>query len=513
MKRLYLFTVSVALGLGAACGGSPTIPGVTPSRESGQSSLMGETFAGANKCNPANHERPFIIEWDATDMSSFEARAANDVVIVKYVGCDLKILDSCNDEQARGSLGAYKPPEWTAGSLEKIDIASEGELFAKLPLGAATLGGRVQGGEKFSMEYYVSGTRTSTRPAVYKADIAKNPGCRGATHFVYGYNLGAFALGSVKNLETSADVSLWGFGGGGKMGKKNNAEKKGGDLASCKGESAREVASCKMPIRLTLRPIEDGENPDVQAAKAPETPAAANLAGKVDAKIDMDDKSRAYYDAALQRFRARDGKACLTSLDQRDKSDRNAENLSTRPTSPIAMLRAQCVMLSGQCDAGKQQMRKAWQAQQGSSMGDEQIDNVVSSMAGQFCQGGSMSERDQLLAAAQTLMQGGTMKKTDPATCAKAWDNVKRLGKTVKPKDDDDALVKSATTMHLQGNYAAMCLGKAGDCNAAFKAYHDAYVDQMTPHYKDKPEILKEITKPEKIRPNFENIVSSCKGK
>ena len=80
-------------------------------------------------------------------------------------------------------------------------------------------------------------------------------------------------------------MSVWGFGAGGKMGKSNNAEKKGGELASCKGESAKEVQSCKVPIRLTLRAIEDGENPDVQAAKAPETPAAANLAGKVDAKI------------------------------------------------------------------------------------------------------------------------------------------------------------------------------------------------------------------------------------
>ena len=59
-------------------------PGVAGNRESGQSRLMGQTFAGANKCNPENHLRPFIIEWDATDMSSFESYAANDIVFVKY---------------------------------------------------------------------------------------------------------------------------------------------------------------------------------------------------------------------------------------------------------------------------------------------------------------------------------------------------------------------------------------------------------------------------------------------
>src|SRR5262245_43570746 len=97
-RTMIPMSLFAALSLGAACGGAPTVPGVTPSRESGQSSLMGETFAGKNKCNAANHERPFIIEWDATDMSSFEARAANDVVVVKYVGCDLKVLDSCVDD-------------------------------------------------------------------------------------------------------------------------------------------------------------------------------------------------------------------------------------------------------------------------------------------------------------------------------------------------------------------------------------------------------------------------------
>ena len=44
---------------------------LSPVRESGQSRLMDRTFAGQNACNPDDHERPFIIEWDATDRSSF----------------------------------------------------------------------------------------------------------------------------------------------------------------------------------------------------------------------------------------------------------------------------------------------------------------------------------------------------------------------------------------------------------------------------------------------------------
>src|SRR5262252_3204354 len=51
-----------------ACGGSAGMPATSPDRPSGQSSLMDKTFAGANKCDAKNHNRPFIIEWDATDM-------------------------------------------------------------------------------------------------------------------------------------------------------------------------------------------------------------------------------------------------------------------------------------------------------------------------------------------------------------------------------------------------------------------------------------------------------------
>ena len=101
---------------------------------------MGSTFAGKNACNAKNHERPFTVEWDGTDASSFESRAENDVVFVHYEGCSLQIIDTCTSDSVRGSLGSYLPVDWTSGAVEKIDIANESDLYAKLPLssGAST---------------------------------------------------------------------------------------------------------------------------------------------------------------------------------------------------------------------------------------------------------------------------------------------------------------------------------------------------------------------------------------
>ena len=86
-----LFAVgAVSSALGCALGATGE-----DKRASGQSGLMSQTAAGQDTCDPKTHKRPFIIEWDATDMSSFEQHAANDVVFVRYEGCELQVLDEC----------------------------------------------------------------------------------------------------------------------------------------------------------------------------------------------------------------------------------------------------------------------------------------------------------------------------------------------------------------------------------------------------------------------------------
>ena len=368
MRRSH-FVASLAV-LALACSNKPQRAGT---RASGQSRLIEQTAAGQDACDPQNHKRPFIIEWDATDMSSFEQIVANDVVVVRYEGCTLTVLDECRNESIRGSQGAYLPPEWTSGSLETIDISNEGELYAKLPLGSASLGGRVSGGEKFHMEYFVAGTRQATRDAVYEAELASNPGCEGATHFVHAYNLGAFALGSAQELNTEAGGSVYGFGAGGSTASKRSADKKGGDLATCKSDSAQEIQGCKAPIRLSLREIRDGESPDVTATKQPDTPESLNAAGKVDAKVEAGEQSKALLESAMKKVIAGAGKGCLADLNAHDALAPTRP--STDPKVPYAHTRSRCLMLSGQCDAGKKLMVDYCSAQ--GAMDAKTIDTVV----------------------------------------------------------------------------------------------------------------------------------------
>ena len=375
--------VALSCALSLVAVGCANAPKSSGKRDSGQSRLMDQTLAGQDKCDPANHKRPFIIEWDATDMSSFEQIVANDIVVVRYEGCTLTVLDECRNESIRGEQGSYLPPEWTSGSLETIDISNEGELYAKLPLGSATLGGRVSGGEKFHMEYFVAGTRQATRDAVYRADLASNPGCEGATHFVHGYNLGAFALGLANELNATVGGSVYGFGAGGSNTRKSSAEKKGGDLATCKSDSATEVLGCKAPIRLSLREVRDGDNPDEAAKRAPDDSASLNAAGKVDAKVEGTAKSRSHLESAMAKSIAGDGKGCMDELDAHDKLE--PERSSTDPKAPYSHTRSKCLMMSGKCDAGKKLMVKYFEAQ--GAMDAKTIDIVVGTEFDKYCGG------------------------------------------------------------------------------------------------------------------------------
>src|SRR6186713_1336894 len=101
--------------------------------------LMDRTTIGQNRCSEVKPtDRPFVVEWDATDTAMFEAFAQRDVVFVRYEACELEVLTACNDDGIAGRYGAYNPPMWTSGSVEGFDVRDEYDLYAKLPLGATS---------------------------------------------------------------------------------------------------------------------------------------------------------------------------------------------------------------------------------------------------------------------------------------------------------------------------------------------------------------------------------------
>ncbi|MEO7095422.1 MAG: hypothetical protein ABI175_19360, partial [Polyangiales bacterium] len=252
--------------------------------------------------------------------------------------------------------------------------------------------------------------------------------------------------------------------------------------------------------RLALRPILDADNPDIEASKTPDTDASLNAAGKLEAEGKA---AKAHLDAAVTKSNVKDGPGCLAELDEHDKLDPGA--LSTNQSSFLpATTRGQCLMLAGQCDAGTLLFRKAYSTQY-PQVGPDQLDTIVDGYAGINCQGGKLSEKDQLLRARTDLTNGGfdPSKKMSVAGCQTALDTYLKLFKKVKIYGDSDPdFMKALNDVQSAG---PMCLAKAGDCAAAFKGFK-AVNDARAAT--DKIKIPDSMT-----RTMFDSTIPSCKGK
>ena len=395
MKRSFKLAASLVglLPLAVACGGS----GPPPTMQ-GRAGLLSQT-AIAQKCEAAakGHDRPFVVEWDATDLASFEALAHRDTVVVKYEGCDIQVLDQCTDPNIPGKLGAYGLPQFTSGTVQGFDIANQGELYAKLPLGAASLSGKVEAGEALHLKYFVSGVATDSRATLYSSDIASMAGCAGATHFVWGYNLGAFELGSSEQNAEEGHASFGNAGGGGSHGHQQSNVANGGSLASCETNDQR---ACRVPIRLVLRPIVQGDNPGMGGAVAaggapggpPPVPAAAP------ALPNWNDtpsgKAAALQQEAMKRKNQGDAQACIDYLDK-------ARNLDPKVTTNSGFIHAQCLMMVGKCDDGKKEMRsEEIKRDPDRRKTDEEIDKSVDQQANNNCTSSSATTPSEFVVRA-----------------------------------------------------------------------------------------------------------------
>ncbi len=348
-----LFAVA-SFAIAAACGGGAA-PLVGKDQLAKQANIRASCDAAER-----GHDDPFTVEWDATDVASFEAHAQRDTVLVSYHGCDLQVLASCADPKLPGSLGAYGAPAFTSGGERSLDIQNEGELYTSLPLGAAKLGARVSGGESLRLRYFVSGVATTSRSAIYRDDVAKLSGCSGATHFVAGYNIGAFVIETMQKRAASGGVEAAGVGAGGSTASSEKGLGAGGRIDTC-GSAAKE--QCRVPIRLHLRKISDGSAP---ASTTTVDPASQGAPSSLEEFAAWANRIEIVKGEARKKLAAGDAKACLVSLDV-DLGFKAHEGVRLQTQASMAMiyegqflqLKAECQARAGDCTTATATMKDA----------------------------------------------------------------------------------------------------------------------------------------------------------
>lgn len=199
---------------------------------------------GQSRCKvAASQDNPLVTEWPSSEKANLEARLATGAVAVAFAGCSMKLLAGCR------LPGRYS---WrrTTISTDTIEINDADELFAKLPLGAASLEAELGRSGRLTVQTTVSGQlELDTFDA---ASVARDPACREATHVVGALSVGAFELRSGARVDGRAGVS--GVGVGAARGE--GVLRKAGVPSAC-GESSSEApsANCRSPIQMFLRPL------------------------------------------------------------------------------------------------------------------------------------------------------------------------------------------------------------------------------------------------------------------
>jgi hypothetical protein len=207
-----------------------------------------EDATGVHQCKVTKSvERPMLVEWPATEKAALQTNAAQGVIVVRYDGCRLKMLDRCKVS------GDYEFME-TSRSKDGFTIKDKSELFTKLPLGAVSLEGQINQGNTLSLAYVAVGTRTAQVSEVTADKLSGS--CEGATHYIRSMIVGAYELSSEKEVAGNAGVEVGSAGAGGSHEKQSEVLRSDGDLVACVDRATSATDSgCQAIIQLVLDPI------------------------------------------------------------------------------------------------------------------------------------------------------------------------------------------------------------------------------------------------------------------
>ena len=228
------------VALGGGCGNAALSQSVMPNG--------GHDTTELAKCSvAASHEQPLVTEWPASYKARLEALLHEGAVAVEYSGCDLRIVDNC---RLPGSY-AWKR---TTLSTDTTDIRDEDELYAKLPLGAASLSGQLKTSGSLHVQTTVSGQLQLVGGGT--TDATSGAECARATHLVTALSVGAFKLMAGGEVSGNAGIEVHSAGVHGSGSEAKSIVRAAGDPASCQHATKDEPGlDCRSPIQIFLTPI------------------------------------------------------------------------------------------------------------------------------------------------------------------------------------------------------------------------------------------------------------------
>jgi TPR repeat protein len=256
------------VSIGTGCGPGAAAEAIRPGDPTAAGAL------GEGSCHdPETFGEPLVVDWKPEQRGDLEVAMKEGVAVVSYSCKGIKLLKDCHIDGKYGFIGMTKKEQM-------VRLQNADEVRANLPLGgmgiAGQIGAEMSRGATIDIALVMVG-KTRTTWALPTSDDLKGS-CDGATHFVRGATVGAFAMDTGTKAKARAVAELFGASLGGGSSSAKKVHNKEGDISDCgkaTPDSEKAPAQCGAPLRLVLAAVTKAK--EASAAKPGEKPATKPL--------------------------------------------------------------------------------------------------------------------------------------------------------------------------------------------------------------------------------------------
>ncbi|MEJ7733587.1 MAG: hypothetical protein WKG00_30880 [Polyangiaceae bacterium] len=206
--------------------------------------------------------QPLIVASPAAARAELEAEARRGLVAVRYDGSTLEVLPRCHAEGSYTYAG-------TSVHRDSLVIRDRDQLAAELPLGVASLSGKLEQAGRLQVEMAVVGAYALDRDTV---TIEASEACAEATHYVSALIAGAFEISAGGSTAASAGVDVQGAGMRGGHTASREVINRAGSIGECRVAQADEQGpppNCSALVRVSLVRLARKPAPDPAEAAVP----------------------------------------------------------------------------------------------------------------------------------------------------------------------------------------------------------------------------------------------------
>jgi hypothetical protein len=234
-------------GVLVACGAGSAAEAVRPEAPSASKALN-----EAECRDVAKGGEPLVVDWKPEQRGDLEVAMKDGIAIVSYSCKGIQILTECKLDGDYGYIGMTRREQ-------VVRLQNADEVRANLPLSGVAIAAELERGSSLDIAMILVGKRRTTWDEPAFEDLEGS--CDGATHFVRGATVGAFAMTTGSQAKARAAAEIFGAGTEGGSSSAKQTQNRDGAVADCQKatpDSPKAPDQCGAPIRLVLSPLSKG---------------------------------------------------------------------------------------------------------------------------------------------------------------------------------------------------------------------------------------------------------------